>query len=64
MAKKNKSSKRYGYDRNKRSKEIQKFAYNVGLIERGLKNPDSLISASHKRGLTEPKYDNKKKTLF
>lgn len=65
MANKNKNYKpKNGYDRNKRSKELKKLAYDMGLVKRGLKNPDSLISSNYNRGLQEPKYDNKKRTLF
>lgn len=62
---KNKNYKsKNGYDQNKRTKELKKLAYDMGLVKRGLKNPDSLITSSYNRGLQEPKRDYKKKTLF
>ena len=68
MAKKNynynkKNKKRYS--RKARSNELKKFAYNMGLVERGLKNPDSVLSACYKRGETvREKSDTKKRSFF
>ena len=42
---------------------IKQLAYKMGLIQRGLKNPDSMISEAYKRGLDKPE-SKAKKTLF
>lgn len=42
----------------------EKFAYQLGLVKRGLKNPDSLISESYDNGLNSKKEPKEKKTLF
>lgn len=47
----------------RRYTQVEKTAYLVGQVERGLKNPESRISASYKNGLTPPVY-KRKKTLF
>ena len=60
-----KNYKKKRYNRKARTNEVKRFAYNMGLVERGLKNPDSLISSCYKRGQVErQKADYKKKTLF
>ena len=65
MARYYKKGKKRKYNRKTRTAEIKKFAYNMGLVSRGLKNPDSMISSAFKRGKTErEKIDYKKKTLF
>ena len=35
-----------------------------GLVERGLKNPDSLVSAAYSRGASEPTPKKPRKSLF
>lgn len=54
-----------GGNRRKKQKytPIEKFAYQYGLVSRGLKNPDSLISESFNRGKTE-KSKKPKKSIF
>lgn len=65
MARYYKKNKKKKYNRKARTAEIKKFAYNMGLVERGLKNPDSMISSAFKRGETQrEKTEHKKKTLF
>ena len=54
--------KKFSKDK-KREKEILAFAYTLGLIERGLKNPDSKITASHAKGM-EKREKRDKKSLF
>jgi len=46
-----------------REQKLVDFAYNVGLVERGLKNKDSKIFAAHERGLKVPA-EKQKRTLF
>ena len=48
-----------GYKKN----SIKQLAYKMGLIQRGLKNPDSMISESYNRGLAKPEA-KAKRTLF
>ena len=43
--------------------DVETLAYKFGQIQRGLKNPDSLISASFNNGLKE-KERKPRKTLF
>ena len=65
MARKYNKNKKKKYNRWARTQEIKKFAYNMGLVKRGLKNPDSMISSEYNRGQVErEKKDYKKKTLF
>ena len=49
------SGRRYG--------ELQKFAYRLGQVQRGMENPDSLISESYLNGCQKPE-KKPKKTLF
>ena len=49
--------------RKPRYTEVEKVAYYMGQVQRGLKNPDSLISDSYKAGSTK-KERKPKKTLF
>lgn len=58
---KKKAKKRYS--RVKRSKELTKLAYDMGLVQRGLKNPESRISKAYEKGQTERK-NVKPRTLF
>lgn len=65
MARYYKKNKKKKYNRKARTAEIKKFAYNMGLVKRGLKNPDSMISSEYNRGQTErEKKDYQKRTLF
>ena len=65
MARYYKKNKKKRYNRKARTIEIKKFAYNMGLVKRGLKNPDSMISSEYNRGQTErEKRDYKKRSLF
>ena len=60
-----KRNKKRTYNKKARTAQIKKFAYNMGLVERGLKNPDSMISSAYNRGKVErEKKAHKKKTLF
>ncbi|MBQ8357361.1 MAG: hypothetical protein IJX39_06075 [Clostridia bacterium] len=43
--------------------DLQRFAYKMGQIERGRKNPDSLITESYNNGKT-PREKKQKKSLF
>lgn len=45
------------------TKMIKDFAYKLGQVNRGLKNPDSQISASYNSGITE-REKREKKPLF
>ena len=45
-----------------RSKTLTTLAYNMGQVNKGLKNPDSRISDSYNAGLNRVKKD--KKSLF
>ncbi len=46
-----------------RAKQLTSLAYDMGLVGRGLKNPDSRISSAYNRGMTKPS-KRQKKTLF
>lgn len=51
--------------RKSRYTETEKLAFKLGLIKRGLKNENSLISESYNKGLNSKKKQPKeKKTLF
>lgn len=51
--------------RKSRYTETEKLAFQMGLVKRGLKNENSLISDSYNRGLNSKKKQPKeKKTLF
>ena len=51
--------------RKSRYTETEKLAFKLGLIKRGLKNENSLISESYNKGLNSKKKQSKeKKTLF
>ena len=56
-------TKKVKKSRGNREKSILNLAYNMGLVERGLKNPDSKISASYAKGV-EKREKREKKTLF
>lgn len=43
--------------------EIKRLAYLMGIVNRGLNNPDSAVTESFNRGLKEPS-KTKKKTLL
>ena len=45
------------------SKEITRFARMMGAVERGRKNPDSLIASAYERGAAE-REKRQKKSLF
>lgn len=45
-----------------RAKQMRELAYNMGCVERGLKNPDSQISASYNAGKNKTK--KVKKSLY
>lgn len=45
-----------------RASELRKLAYNLGQVQKGLKNPDSQISASYNAGMNKQKKE--KKSLF
>lgn len=65
MARYYKKNKKRKYNRKARTKEIKQFAYNMGLVKRGLKNPDSMITSEYNRGQAErEKKDYKKRSLF
>ncbi len=49
--------------KNSRYSEQEKFAYRLGQVNRGLKNPNSLISESYVNGRT-PKEKKPNKTLY
>lgn len=49
--------------RKPRFTEVEKVAYYMGQVQRGLKNPDSKISDSYKAGATA-KTKKPKKSLF
>ena len=59
-AKRNRSTRTKKSDK---AAELRRLAYKMGQVERGLKNPDSQISASFQRG-KEKKYTGKRKPLF
>ena len=58
---KRKQKKRYS--RVKRGKQLTKLAYDMGLVKRGLKNPESRISKAYERGQIERK-ETKARSLF
>ena len=63
------SNQNRGFSRVKRRKkrkytEVEKAAYMQGLVERGLKNPNSLVSAAYSRGVSEPTPKKPRKSLF
>ena len=47
----------------RRGNDLTTLAYKMGQVERGRKNPDSMISESFNRGITAPQ-KRAKKTLF
>lgn len=51
-----------GKRKRSRYKPVEKLAFQFGLVQRGLKNPDSRVSASYERGLKSA--ERKKKPLF
>ena len=55
----------YGKKRSssRKTTRVEQIANLMGQVERGLKNPDSRITASYQRGLSEPK-PRKRKSLF
>lgn len=55
--------KNYRRKRSSRSVEIRRFAYNMGCVQRGLDNPDSLISSSYSAG-KDGKYGKNRRTLY
>ena len=59
------SSRKTKGSKTKKSKytKVEQAAYLQGLVDRGLKNPDSRISASYTRGLKKPE-KREKKSLF
>ena len=63
------NSRRYNGSRRKNSKRMSKtkrltsFAYNMGQVQRGLSNPNSMISESYAKGQKTPEKKNKK-SLF
>lgn len=59
---KNRKVKRNG-NKNSYSKEITKFARMMGAVERGRKNPDSLIASAYEKGAAE-REKRQKKSLF
>ena len=52
-----------GRKRRSGSNSLTNLAYKMGLVQRGLKNPDSKISDSYNRGLVKPE-KRPQKTLF
>ena len=46
-----------------RYNELQRLAFNMGKVQLGLSNPDSLITESYERGLKK-KERKPRKTLF
>ncbi len=46
-----------------KSTELRRLAYKMGQVQRGLENPDSLISASYEAGNTKHER-SPRKTLF
>lgn len=49
--------------RAERGRELTSLAYNMGLVKRGLDNPDSRISKAYARGKTKPE-QRSNSTLF
>ncbi len=49
--------------RKQRFTQVEKTAFLMGQVQRGLNNPDSRISASYERGIKEPT-KRPRKTLF
>ena len=47
----------------RRRNDLTTLAYKMGQVNRGLKNPDSLIAESYNRGATKP-HKREKKSLF
>lgn len=62
MAWKNYKSNSRGKKRSRRSPQ-EKFAFRLGQVNRGLKNPDSRISESFANG-QKPKDKKQKKSLY
>lgn len=63
---KNRNYGNRGYKKGKRGgryTEQEKIAYRMGQVQRGLKNPDSKITASYNKGLT-PSAAKPKKSLY
>ena len=54
----------YGGARKRKSKynEVEKTAYMMGLVKRGLKNPDSKVTESYNKGINSA--ERQKKSLF
>lgn len=44
--------------------EVEKFAYQLGLVKRGLKSPQSRITDSFNKGVNSKKEKAPKKSLF
>lgn len=57
------AKKRFNRRRGYSKMSIKDFAYKMGLVSRGLKNPDSLVSESYNRGVTKAEKPSRK-TLF
>ena len=57
-----KNKKRRNNKRKSRSSELKRLAYNMGQVEKGLKNSNSQISSSYNAGLNRTK--KQKKPLF
>lgn len=57
-----KNKKRRNNKRKSRSAELKRLAYNMGQVEKGLKNSNSQISSSYNAGLNRTK--KQKKPLF
>ena len=55
-------NRKSGNDRLTSPKSLKRFAFQFGLVTKGLKNPDSQISASFNDGLDRKKKE--KKPLF
>ena len=43
--------KNFGRKRTRKYTEVEKLAYRMGQVKKGLQNPDSLVCASYERGL-------------
>lgn len=48
--------------RSDRASRLRKLAYDMGQVQKGLKNPDSQITASYNAGINKQKKE--KKSLF
>ena len=59
MANKNKFNNKRKKARKKYT-EVERAAFIMGQVERGLKNPDSRITASFQKGNSEPKVRSRK----